>query len=243
MHSTYPAAPKPPGPSREARVWLRVLFTALAVMSCGYFAFGALIRLACLTRRPKDWVLMAISAGCTFLAIGMMPMGDDSTTIMDDLAVGLILLNMVAVVTYYLWAEIRHDRRVHGTGHPGAPGGPHLAGPYPPHGVTRPTTAPLPHHPYPQPHQPPHQPQPQQHYNPPTAPTGAGDAWARPQTGPAPTPAGPRPAPGTPPPGGPARIDQVRAELDELSAYLRDSGGQQGRQGEGRGDGSQEGSR
>ncbi|NEC95582.1 hypothetical protein G3I57_09705, partial [Streptomyces albidoflavus] len=59
-------------------------------------------------------------------------------------------------------------------------------------------------------------------------------------TGPAPTPAGPRPAPGTPPPGGPARIDQVRAELDELSAYLRDSGGQQG---DGRGNGSQEGSR
>ncbi|MFE7673552.1 hypothetical protein ACFU5N_15210 [Streptomyces albidoflavus] len=243
MHSTYPAAPKPQGPSREARVWLRVLFTALAVMSCGFFAFGALIRLACVTRRPKDWVLMALSAGCTFLAVGMMPMGDDSTTIMDDLAVGLILLNMVAVVTYYLWAEIRHDRRTYGTGHPGAPGGPHLAGPYPPHGVTRPSTAPLQHHPgpYPQPHQPPHQPHPQQHYNPPTAPTGAGDAWARPQTGPAPTPAGPRPAPGTPPPGGPARIDQVRAELDELSAYLRDSGG--GQQGDGRGNGSQEGSR
>ncbi|MEU2315279.1 hypothetical protein [Streptomyces albidoflavus] len=236
MHSTYPAAPKPQGPSREARVWLRVLFTALAVMSCGFFAFGALIRLACLTRRPKDWVLTGISAACTFLAIGMMPEGDDSTTILDDLAVGLILLNMVAVVTYYLWADIRHDRKVYGTGHPGVPG-PHLAGPYPPHGVTRPATAPLQHHPYPQP---PHQPHPQQHYTPPTAPTRVGDAWARPQTGPAPTPAGPRPAPGTPPPGGPARIDQVRAELDELSAYLRDSGGQQG---DGRGNGSQEGSR
>ncbi|MFJ7785497.1 hypothetical protein ACIQY8_22895 [Streptomyces albidoflavus] len=225
MHSTYPAAPKPQGPSREARVWLRVLFTALAVMSCGFFAFGALIRLACLTRRPKDWVLTGISAACTFLAVGMMPEGDDSTTILDDLAVGLILLNMAAVVTYYLWADIRHDRKVYGTGHPGVPG-PHLAGPYPPHGVTRPATAPLQHHPYPQ-----------QHYTPPTAPTGVGDAWA---TGPAPTPAGPRPAPGTPPPGGPARIDQVRAELDELSAYLRDSGGPQG---DGRGNGSQEGSR
>ncbi|KDR60083.1 hypothetical protein AB0F32_05765 [Streptomyces albidoflavus] len=236
MHSTYPAAPKPQGPSREARVWLRVLFTALAVMSCGFFAFGALIRLACLTRRPRDWVLTGISATCTFLAIGMMPDGDDSTTILDDLAVGLILLNMVSVVTYYLTADIRHDRKVYGTAHPGVPG-PHLAGPYPPHGVTRPATAPLQHHPYPQP---PHQPHPQQHYNPPTAPTGVGDAWARPQSGPAPTPAGPRPAPGTPPPGGPARIDQVRAELDELSAYLRDSGGQQG---DGRGNGSQEGSR
>ncbi|MEU6110973.1 hypothetical protein ABZ853_21525 [Streptomyces albidoflavus] len=239
MHSTYPAAPKPQGPSREARVWLRVLFTALAVMSCGFFAFGALIRLACLTRRTRDWVLMAISAGCTFLAVGMMPEGDDSTTILDDLAVAAILINMVAVVTYYLWADIRHDRMTYGAprpGHPGAPG-PHLAGPYPPHGVTRPTTAPLHHNPYPQP---PHQPHPQQHYTPPTAPTGAGDAWARPQTGPAPTPAGPRPAPGTPPPGGPARIDQVRAELDELSAYLRDSGGQQG---DGRGNGSQEGPR
>ncbi|MEU6363011.1 hypothetical protein ACIQU7_15755 [Streptomyces albidoflavus] len=236
MHSTYPAAPKPQGPSREARVWLRVLFTALAVMSCGFFAFGALIRLACLTRRPRDWVLTGISATCTFLAIGMMPDGDDSTTILDDLGVGLILLNMVSVVTYYLTADIRHDRKVYGTAHPGVPG-PHLAGPYPPHGVTRPATAPLQHHPYPQP---PHQPHPQQHYTPPTAPTGVGDAWARPQTGPAPASAGPRPAPGTPPPGGPARIDQVRAELDELSAYLRDSGGQQG---DGRGNGSQEGSR
>ncbi|MBP3077739.1 hypothetical protein OHB02_19610 [Streptomyces albidoflavus] len=236
MHSTYPAAPKPQGPSREARVWLRVLFTALAVMSCGFFAFGALIRLACVTRRAKDWVLTGLSAACTVLAIGMMPEGDDSTTVMDDVAVGFILLNMVAVVTYFLWADIRHDRTLYGTGHPGAPG-PHLAAPYPPHGVTRPTTAPLQHHPYPQ-H--PQQPHPQQHYTPPTAPTGVGDAWARPQTGPAPTPAGPRPAPGTPPPGGPARIDQVRAELDELSAYLRDSGGQQG---DGRGNGSQEGSR
>ncbi|MEU3178134.1 hypothetical protein ABZ685_07600 [Streptomyces albidoflavus] len=236
MHSTYPAAPKPQGPSREARVWLRVLFTALAVMSCGFFAFGALIRLACVTRRAKDWVLTGLSAACTVLAIGMMPEGDDSTTVMDDVAVGFILLNMVAVVTYFLWADIRHDRTLYGTGHPGAPG-PHLAAPYPPHGVTRPTTAPLQHHPYPQP---PQQPHPQQHSTPPTAPTGVGDAWARPQTGPAPTPAGPRPAPGTPPPGGPARIDQVRAELDELSAYLRDSGGQQG---DGRGNGSQEGSR
>ncbi|MBT2894839.1 hypothetical protein HET63_31240, partial [Streptomyces sp. McG2] len=135
MHSTYPAAPKPQGPSREARVWLRVLFTALAVMSCGFFAFGALIRLACLTRRPRDWVLTGISATCTFLAIGMMPDGDDSTTILDDLGVGLILLNMVSVVTYYLTADIRHDRKVYGTAHPGVPG-PHLAGPYPPHGVT-----------------------------------------------------------------------------------------------------------
>lgn len=176
MHSTYPAAPKPQGPSREARVWLRVLFTALAVMSCGFFAFGALIRLACLTRRPRDWVLTGISATCTFLAIGMMPDGDDSTTILDDLAVGLILLNMVSVVTYYLTADIRHDRKVYGTAHPGVPG-PHLAGPYPPHGVTRPATAPLQHHPYPQP---PHQPHPQQHYTPPTAPTGVGDARSRP---------------------------------------------------------------
>ncbi|MFD5024454.1 hypothetical protein [Streptomyces sp. NPDC058373] len=237
MHSTYPVAPGPQGPSREARVWLRVLFTTLAVMSCGFFAFGALIRLACVTRRKRDWVLVGTSFAFAVLAIVIMPGEDveDSSTVLDDLAVGGLLINMTAGVWYFLWADIRHDRRLYGVGRPGPhPGMPYPA-PYPPHAATRPADSVPPMHPNPGPY-----PQPQ-HYTPPTAPTGVADAWARPQQGgPAPAPAGPRPAPGTPAPGGPARIDQVRAELDELSAYLRDSGSQQG---DGRGNGPQQGSR
>ncbi|MFD6240488.1 hypothetical protein ACFWFV_13350 [Streptomyces diastaticus] len=246
MHSTYPVAPGPQGPSREARLWLRVLFTALAVMTCGFLAFGALVRLAAVTRRKRDWTLAGISLAVGIFAIGAMPGDDvdDSATVLDDVSVMLALLNMVAVVWYFLWADIRHDRKLYGTGRPGAPSahpGMPYAAPYPPHAaVTRPVTAPMPQHPGPYPQQTrPQQPQPQpQHYAPPTAPTAAGDAWARPQSAPAPGPAGPRPAPGTPPPGGPARIDQVRAELDELSAYLRDSGGRSDDHGEGPREGS-----
>ncbi|WP_436738500.1 hypothetical protein [Streptomyces sp. BBFR102] len=238
MHSIYPVAPGPQGPSQEARIWLRVLFTALTVMSCGLFAFGALIRLACVTRRKRDWVLMVVSIGAVVLAISMMPDGDDTSTIVDDLGAGLILLNVVAVTWYYLWADIRHDRKTYGVARPRVPG-PHPAAPYPPHGVTRPAAAPL-HQQAPGPYSPPHQPPHTQQFAQPAAPTNPADAWTRPQGGPTPAPAGPRPTANTPPPGGPARIDQVRAELDELSAYLRHPEGQQS---DGRGNGPQEESR
>lgn len=223
MHSTYPVGPGPQGPSRGTVVGLRVLFTALAVLSVGLFAFGTLIRLACVTRKKADWALAAVTGVVCFAAMAYMPDEEtQSQTIMDDLVMGVVLIQMAGIVWYYLWADIRHDQRRRAARRPGPhPAAPYGA-PYSPQPATRDAgPGPAPHPgPYAQP----------PHYTP---PTGAPDAWARPQTGPAPT--GPRPAPGARQPG-PARIEQVRAELDELSAYLRDSGGR-------RGDGKQEGTR
>ncbi|WP_424921492.1 MULTISPECIES: hypothetical protein [unclassified Streptomyces] len=218
----YPPEQQPTRrPSSATLVTLRVVFVALALLSCGILAWAAMLRLAVVTRKQRDWwlfgLVLALNVGL-LVYLGMLPEEDEVLT--DGQAVVTLtwmLVVFVGTVTYYLYTEIRHFGPYggpqgvpyagpyagpYGGGHPGAPTFP--SGGYASRRtVPDPPVASAPAYGYP--------PAPQQGPVPQQDPA--------PQQGPAPTPPpdGPRPA-------SPQRLDQVRAELDELSDYLRKEG-------------------
>ncbi|MFH9476065.1 hypothetical protein ACH4L7_19775 [Streptomyces anulatus] len=187
-------------PSPAALTTVRVILVTVTVLSCGLLGWVAMLRLAIVTRRPRDWVLlvvvMAINAALFAFIVGTPDDPDD----MSDASVLLMLLWIVAllagVITYYLYVEIRHYSSYRSLG------------------SSPPYTAPA--HPAPLPYQR-HaaQQQQQQHHHQ--------------QPHPQPNPYTVQTPPPTPTPA-PRRLDQVRAELDELSDYLR----KENREGEGR---------
>ncbi|MFE1485189.1 hypothetical protein [Streptomyces griseus] len=180
-----PQQPTTPRPSQATLTAVRVILVLVTVLSCGLLGWAAMLRLAIVTRRPRDWILLVVVAllnGGLFVFIMATP--DDPDDMSDAAAVVLFLWLvgvLAGVITYYLYAEIRHYNSLGST--------PTLPSPYA-------ATAPV--HPAPLPYQ--QQPlvQPRPQPNPYTVPTPP----------PTPTPA-------------PQRLDQVRAELDELSDYLR----------------------
>ncbi|MGW0394334.1 hypothetical protein ACWDYJ_26295 [Streptomyces sp. NPDC003042] len=97
-------------PSSGAVVTLRVLFAALPVLSCGFFAWGSMLRLALVTRKTRDWVLLVVSgalsvAWITF--IGLDPTAETNGW-QSDLGAGGSLLTGFAVCVYFLVADIKH---------------------------------------------------------------------------------------------------------------------------------------
>ncbi|MCX5082217.1 hypothetical protein ACFC18_02045 [Streptomyces sp. NPDC056121] len=199
--------PPPQRPSHGVQIGLRVLFVALAVLSIGFLAWTALLRLALTTRSRTDWIVFASVAALQAGTVALLatdPGVDEFTTWRGDAGMTILLITLAGVVSYYLVADIRHGRK----GRLGFYGG--YASGY------QPQQPPLqrPAYGYPQ----------AQHYAPPTphpAPPSTPPVHDQlTQTaGQAPTPV-PNPAPQTQTPP-PHRIDQVRAELDELSDYLR----------------------
>ncbi|MFJ6485408.1 MULTISPECIES: hypothetical protein [unclassified Streptomyces] len=171
---------------------LRVVFVLLPILSCGFLAWGSLLRLALVTRKSRDWALMV--ASCVLAVVWMALIQADPTPEVNgwqsDLGAGGSILMGFAICVYFLVADIKHHeaRRSALTSqwYPAQPAPyvhPQPSGPaygYPPAtATTRPST---------------------------------------PTPTPAPTPAPPQvPPQPTPPP----RIGQVRAELDELSELLR----------------------
>lgn len=195
MHG--PGTPPPHGhqPSTGGVVALRVLFALLPILSCGFLAWGTMLRLALVTRKPRDWWLLAASGVAEVVSlalIGADPTPDASGWQGNAGAFGT-LLNGLAACIYYLVADIRHFEALKARPAAAAwyppPASPYLppqqqTGPaygYPPAAQT------VPQHQSPEPKRP--------------APQQA------PESAPAPTP--------------PPRIGQVRAELDELSELLR----------------------
>jgi hypothetical protein len=179
------APPPPHRPSTGVLVVLRVIFVAVPILSIGFLAWVAPLRAAIVTRKRGDWWVFAASlvALGTSFALFSTDHTDDFSTPNGNAGMIILLLNAVACVAYFLYADIRHHHRPHPTAYamPPAPG---INYGYPqppsPYAATIPRT--------------------------PVAPVPAPGA-------PVPPPPPQRPAP--------ARIDQVRAELDELSDYLR----------------------
>ncbi|MFI8220106.1 hypothetical protein [Streptomyces sp. NPDC085932] len=213
----------PPPRSAATVISLRVLFAAAGFLTCGVLACVPLFRVAVLRGRALDWVLawvtLPLSIGC-FLVVGTLPEEDVRT----DIALGLILLLGVGAAIYFLIVDIaHHGERRQFAGYPASPHAPTVHSPY---GYPHPgssyarTSTPVPQPPAPHtpaPHTPvPHTPVP-------------GDATPHGPAAVQPPPSPQRPAP--------ARIDQVRAELDELSDYLRRQ------EGDDRRDGDREGGR
>ncbi|MCY0942240.1 MULTISPECIES: hypothetical protein [Streptomyces] len=170
---------------------LRVLFALLPILSCGFLAWGSMLRLALVTRKTRDWVLLVVSGGLVVLwmtLIGLDPTAETNGW-QGNLGAGGSIFTGFAICVYFLVADIKHfeakaaDRSAHWYGSQPAPYlPPHLPQQQQSQGYGYPHQQPAPRTTQPQ-----HPAQPQQ---PPHA---------------------------TPPP----RIGQVRAELDELSELLR----------------------
>lgn len=201
MYGPGIAPPQPRPAGRGAVIWLRVLFTALPVLSLGFLAWGSLLRLAVVRRNPLDWALMVADIVAIVVGYVLVGMANNNTDSWQSNAGTLtVLVCMFGSPAYFLVMDIkRPDLRPGGYAMPTGYGMPNpyatgygpTAGPMhggPVHsGITRPAPA--------------HNPMPTQ------TPMPAQD----PMSSRTPMPTQP-PAP---------RIDQVRAELDELSDYLR----------------------
>ena len=189
------AQPVKPPPSTGLLVFLRVFFVVISVCSFGLLGWTMMLRLALVTRKSLDWGLFVATLAAEILGIVLLGTegGEEIHTPGGWLGLALLFGSLVVVIAYYLSADIRHFHQLS----------------YPAAGYARHQQTPAPVYGYPQQQSPynsatgPHTPVPPV---PPSTPI--------PQSGtPTPTPPPQRPAP--------ARIDQVRAELDELSDYLR----------------------
>ncbi|MEW1904218.1 hypothetical protein [Streptomyces sp. NPDC086147] len=191
-----PQVPQPPKSTLSGgRIALLVLFCLLALLSCGFLSWAPLIRLACVTRRVRDWVVCGVLfAGSAALFSYAAATGDkEAGTAESFVAVGVMVALVAGSITYYLFGEIRHAERLR------------TAPAYGPVGYTYGNGA--------------------------AATVPRADVRPNPYAGPVThtpvthTPVGPAPVvpgPATPVPQPPGhRIDQVRAELDELSDLLR----------------------
>ncbi|MEV7795593.1 hypothetical protein AB0O68_26925 [Streptomyces sp. NPDC087512] len=248
----YPQPVKPPPPTGWL-VLLRVLFVALSVLTIGILAWSMLLRLAIVTRRALDWGLFAAAFTADAIAlvlVGSEP-GDEIHTPAGWTGMGLLFGTLVAAMAYYLSADVRHFHQLrYGAGYAPQPV------PAPGYGYPQPAASPYTATTVPQTARQPLAPQqpvvPQQAAMPqqPLAPRQAATPQrpvlpqqplhTPPPMPPAPAPAAQAPAPAAaqapapvPPPHtpAPARIDQVRAELDELSDYLRRHDGHGGHEG------------
>ncbi len=197
----YPPTAPPRVPGRAWIVSMRVLFCALSVFTIGILLWAPLLRLAIVRRRAFDWWL----TGGAFVAVVtiLMVIGRDEGDAhgIDFVLIPLLFLGMLVAPVYYLVVDIRHYGQPRAKQHA-------MSGYVPPTpGYGYPTTTPMTGKPGPAP-QPPHQQQ-----------TQPQQPFPQPQYGQQPNPPH-TPYPQQPHPQ-PQRIDQVRAELDELSDYLR----------------------
>ncbi|MEV4877684.1 hypothetical protein [Streptomyces cyaneofuscatus] len=193
-----PQQPPTPRPSSGTLTTLRAIFVVLTVLSCGFLGWVAMLRLAVVTRKPRDWWLFAVTALLTiglFAFFAALPEEEEMTDAQALIGMGWLIVNLAGVITYYLIMETRHFA---------APG---------PYDNQRPTPGPAPAAYRPAVHQ--HPPAQVQNQTP-----------VPPRAQPPTPPATPNPytVPTPPPIPAPQRLDQVRAELDELSDYLRKEG-------------------
>ncbi|WP_210576426.1 hypothetical protein [Streptomyces sp. GESEQ-4] len=201
----YPQPVKQPPPTLRL-VLLRVVFVTLSIISIGFLAWPMLLRLAVVTRKMRDWILLGALIAVDIVAIGLLDSEPaEITGLAGYLGFFLLVGSLMASVPYYLVAEIRHFQRLRqGAGAYGAGQTP-IPGQTPMPGQT-----PIPGQGYPQQSTP---------YTTTTAPQTPAAPHFPPPMPPAPADRTPIPTPPQRP--APARIDQVRAELDELSDYLR----------------------
>lgn len=187
-----PTQPRPAG--RGKVIGLRVLFAVLPVVTLGVGAWGAVLRLALLLRRPWDWALVPLAGALGVGGFVLVGVGPDDNSWQTNVGTACLLVCMVATPTYFLITDIRHTRP-----------------------ERRPLGAAIPPRPYTHPYG----------YEPGQIPGGPPGPAGPPHAGtprPGATPfsfSADRRETATPlPPNGP-RMDQVRAELDELSDFLR----------------------
>lgn len=215
----------PPARTRGSVIAIRVLVFLGSFFSIGLLSCVPLFRIAVLSRRSFDWLLAVVSVPLIitcFGVVGSLPEADHRT----DVAMIVLLVLGAGSGIYYILFDMRRRQFT-------------PYGPVPPAGAVYP---PGPRQGYGYPAAPPQQPYANRQAPMPPQPYAAAQAAPGPAPTPAPAPVPPHPygpgpaatpiphsaatpiphpAEGTGNRPGPARIDQVRAELDELSDYLR----------------------
>jgi hypothetical protein len=196
MYGPGIAPPQPRPAGRAAVIWLRVLFTALPVLSLGFLAWGSLLRLAVVRRNPLDWALMVIDIVAIIIGYTLVGLAHDNTDSWQSNAGTLtVLVCMFGSPAYFLVMDIRRKET--------RPAGYAMPTGYPPNPYSTgygPMPGPMP-----------------------AGPAHGGIPRSAPVQSQTPMPGRPPVSAQTPGPARPPapRINQVRAELDELSDYLR----------------------
>ncbi|WP_330288518.1 hypothetical protein [Streptomyces sp. NBC_00576] len=191
-----PGAP-PPTRSAGTVITLRVLIAAAGFLSCGLLACLPLFRVAFLRGRWFNWTAAWVSLPLSIVCLAVVGSVEESNAD-GDIALAIALILGALASAYFLVMDLRQDNRQRQyvdyapAPAPTVPPGYGYPPPSPYANMQTGPQPPMPHTPIPQPHVPTPQP-----------PVSHGPVPPPPQ----------RPAP--------ARIDQVRAELDELSDYLR----------------------
>ncbi|MEU7244864.1 hypothetical protein [Streptomyces sparsogenes] len=214
MHGHAPAPPPRPATTATVVV-LRVVFVAVTLLSLGFLSWVTMLRVAILRRRALDWLLFWTSCVLVVLAFVEFGTGPDEPDALAYTTLAGVFLLACGVTTHYLIVDIRHHRPAR----PGTPAvAPYVPPGYPPaaYGYPAAPHQPVPHQPMPslQPQQPlqPQPPQPRQPLRPHAQPQHQPQPYPQPQAQPQ-AQAQPQPQH--------QRIRRVRAELDELSDYLR----------------------
>lgn len=188
--------PPPRRGARAARVILCVLYLAVPPATIGILSWIPMLRLAVRSRRGWDWLWFGVVAVLASGAFVLVGQSDDDNSWQSELGVAGLILLALGVPVYFLVADLLWYRALRSRNAPPT-GLP---------GADRPPVAPWPAAP----------PVPAWTFD----PVAQSTPVHAPALPPAPAPAG-LPAPTAPN----ARIDRVRAELDELSAYLRNQEG------------------
>ncbi|MEU9086731.1 hypothetical protein [Streptomyces sp. NPDC048357] len=149
-------------------VALRVVFMLLPILSCGFLAWGSMLRLALVTRKSRDWVLLVVTGALAVLWMTLIQLDPtpDVNGWQGNLGAGGSIFTGFAICVYFLVADIKHHeaRRtaLPAYGYPAAPyahpqqaspsyGYPHAQTPVP----QQPAAAPVPPQAPPQPTPPP----------------------------------------------------------------------------------------
>ncbi|TXS08121.1 hypothetical protein EAO70_35330, partial [Streptomyces sp. adm13(2018)] len=102
------APPRPAGPS-AATITVRVLITVLVVLSLGFLAWVAMLRIAIMRRTGRDWTLfwaqLVLNVGC------VVPLEQRfAGTWMNTAGMIVLLVQMTIVTCYFLVVDIRHHQ-------------------------------------------------------------------------------------------------------------------------------------
>lgn len=97
-------------PSSGGVVTLRVLFALLPILSCGFLAWGSVLRLALVTRKARDWVLLVVTGGLAVLWMTLIQLDPTAETNgwQGNLGAGGSIFTGFAVCVYFLVADIKH---------------------------------------------------------------------------------------------------------------------------------------
>lgn len=103
-----------------------MLFTLLPILSCGFLAWASMLRLALLTRRIRDWVMMGTSIALCALWVTLIEIDQtpDDDAWQGNLAFIGILLTAFGSCVYFLTMDIRHHEVANAAAHwyPAQPG-------------------------------------------------------------------------------------------------------------------------